>query len=233
MLVSKSIVLSLSGRLAVEDSTPISWRSIHEQLALSDLFIYESMKRLVDVIISGSLLILLTPLLLLIAAAVKISSPGPVVFSQSRLTKGGRIFTIYKFRTMQADAERETGAVWAQARDPRITRLGKFLRCSRLDELLQLINVLRGEMSLIGPRPERPEFAAELAQDIPAFYRRLEVKAGISGLAQVVSGYSASKRSYKRKVALDLIYIRRRSLILDLKIAIRTVGVMLTGFGAH
>jgi len=210
-----------------------SWSTLTEELGLERLMLYDAAKRAIDLTTAALLLLFLSPLLMLVALLVRVSSTGPVIFAQERLTKGGKRFTLYKFRTMQVDAEKDTGAVWAQRSDPRVTALGRLLRLSRLDELPQLLNVVIGDMSLIGPRPERPEFTAELSEHIPGFHRRLEVKAGITGLAQVVSGYSASKRSYKRKVALDLIYIRRRSLILDLKIALRTIGVMLTGFGAH
>ncbi len=156
-----------------------------------------------------------------------------MIFSQRRLTRHGKVFTMYKFRTMSVDAEQKTGAVWAVSEDPRVTKIGRVLRKFRIDELPQLLNVLAGDMSLIGPRPERPEIAAKLKKELPAFQRRLEVKAGITGLAQVGSGYASCVRSYQRKLALDLIYINNRCLLLDLRIALKTVFVVLTGAGAR
>ena len=134
---------------------------------------------------------------------------------------------------MIANAEGSSGAVWAATNDPRVTTVGKFLRSSRLDELPQLVNVLKGEMSLIGPRPERPEFAETLEEQLPQFGKRLAVKGGITGLAQVSAGYAACIDSYREKLALDLLYIKNRSLLLDLSIALQTVKVVLTGNGAR
>ncbi|MFN8391471.1 MAG: sugar transferase [Bdellovibrionota bacterium] len=194
---------------------------------------YEQVKRTLDIIVSGLLLVTLSPLLLFVACAVKLTSRGPAVYCQKRLTIGGRIFKMYKFRTMREDAEAGIGAVWAQESDPRVTALGKILRKTRIDELPQLINVLQGDMSLIGPRPERPELAVELSRELPEFSKRLAVKGGITGLAQVSSGYASNADSYRDKLLFDLAYIRNRSLMLDLSIAARTVLVMLTGFGAR
>lgn len=194
---------------------------------------YEAGKRIVDLIASSTLLLILSPVISATAFSVLITSGRPVVFRQARLTKGGRVFTLLKFRTMRTDAEAGTGAVWAQEKDPRVTSIGRFLRVTRLDELPQLVNVLSGDMSLIGPRPERPEIAEELRKQFPSFHRRLEVKAGITGLAQVYGGYASSIESYRQKLALDLLYIKRRSIALDTVIAIRTVLVILTGSGAR
>lgn len=202
-------------------------------LAGNSRFIYDAVKRILDIVAAGLLLIFLAPLMGLIALAVGATSGWPIIFSQKRLTDGCKVFTLYKFRTMRRDAEAKSGAVWASARDPRITPLGRFLRVSRLDELPQLVNVLIGDMSLIGPRPERPEIAAELSKELASFDDRHAVKAGITGLAQIMGGYASTMRGYRRKVALDLIYIRNRSLLLDLKIAIKTIAVILTGSGAR
>ena len=131
------------------------------------------------------------------------------------------------------DAEKNVGAIWAQKKDPRVTKLGKFLRISRLDELPQLLNVLQGDMSLIGPRPERPEIAKVLEKELEDFNRRLEVKAGITGLAQVSADYAACKESYQKKLKLDLFYVDHFGFYLDLKIALKTIIVMLTGSGAR
>ena len=204
-------------------------------LALSKVRVeqYDHGKRIIDITGSAFLLLTTAPVMLCVAAAVYVDSGRPVVYLQKRLTQGGRVFTIFKFRTMRKDAEAKSGAVWAQLKDPRITKIGHFLRITRLDELPQLFNVLLGDMSLIGPRPERPELAKELAKQFPSFNRRLEVKAGITGLAQVSSGYASSVDSYRRKLALDLLYIKKRCFLLDIQIALKTVIVILTGSGAR
>lgn len=194
---------------------------------------YENLKRSLDLFGALFLLILFAPVMLLVAGLVLITSRGPVVFSQERLTKGGVVFTMYKFRSMRLDAELKTGAVWAQSKDPRITPIGKFLRISRLDELPQLFNVIRGDMSLIGPRPERPEIAKELAKQLPGFERRLEVKAGLTGMAQVAAGYASCVETYRKKLEYDLYYVEHFGPMLDIKIALKTVIVMLTGSGAR
>lgn len=196
-------------------------------------FVYDLIKRFFDLCGAASLLLLLSPVMLAIAAAVKISSSGPVVYRQRRLTRGGKEFTMYKFRTMVTNAEKSSGAVWANVKDVRITAIGRFLRSTRLDELPQLINIILGDMSLIGPRPERPELARDLARELPNFNRRMEVRAGLSGLAQVSSGYAACVDSYRIKLAHDIFYVENRSLLLDLKIALKTVTVVLTAFGAR
>lgn len=197
-----------------------------------DRWLFDEAKRFVDVFGSGVLLAFFFPLMLVTAMLIKFSSPGPVFYCQERLTKNRRVFTIYKFRTMRIDAEAKSGAVLASDNDPRITPLGRFLRLTRIDELPQLINVLIGDMSLIGPRPERPEIAVQLARQLPDFYKRLDVYAGLTGLAQVSSGYASDIESYQTKLALDLDYVRRRSVLLDLKICFWTVKVMITGRGA-
>lgn len=190
-------------------------------------------KRGLDLVGALLLLLLLAPAMGLTAILVKASSPGPIIFKQRRLTLGGREFWLYKFRTMRSDAEVGRGAQFAQRGDSRVTPVGRFLRRTRLDELPQLINVVRGEMSLIGPRPERPEMAHELVKVIPSFERRLNAKAGLTGLAQVVQGYPDDIEGYRSKVALDRLYIQKQSLLLDLWIAVRTVAVVLTGAGAR
>jgi len=157
----------------------------------------------------------------------------PTFLERRRRDAHGRVFTMYKFRTMREDAEQETGPVWAQEEDPRVTRVGRFLRRTRLDELPQLWNILKGDMTFIGPRPERPFFVNQFQELIPAYSRRLEVKPGLTGLAQIYVGYDKSLEDVKRKVAYDLDYIERRSLWLDLQIIWQTVGVLLTGRGAR
>ena len=193
---------------------------------------YSAFKNSFDFFGSLGLLVAASPLMALTVVAVKITSPGPVIFRQTRLTQSGKKFTMYKFRTMREDAE-ANGAAFAEKDDPRVTRIGKFLRKSRLDELPQLINVLRGEMSLIGPRPERPEFCELIIDEIPGFMGRLKVKAGLTGLAQIGNGYTSCVDGYRKKLAWDRLYIQKQSVVLDLWIAVKTVAVMLSGHGAR
>lgn len=200
---------------------------------ISSQQIYAVFKRSFDVLISSLLLVGLAPLMALIALIVRLSSRGPTIFSQQRVTRNGEIFTMYKFRTMVVNAEGKTGAVWARRNDPRVTFLGRFLRATRLDELPQLFNVLKGEMSMIGPRPERPELVDKLALELPGFSKRLQVKAGLTGLAQVAAGYADSVDSYRKKLAWDIVYIQKRSILLDLLISFKTVAVVFTGRGAR
>lgn len=194
---------------------------------------YRHGKRCVDVCAAAILFVVVLPLFVLVALAVRLTSPGPVFFRQDRLTEGGRKFELIKFRSMVVNAEEGSGARFALRHDPRVTPIGAWLRKTRLDELPQLINVLRGDMSLIGPRPERPELAEQLSQTIKRFPQRLAAKAGITGLAQVIQGYPDDVTGYRRKVGLDLLYIRNQSLLLDAWIALRTIGVVLSGLGAR
>lgn len=202
-------------------------------LSISTKRVHDAIKRCFDVSVALCLLSFLLPLMALLWLAVKLTSRGPAIYSQKRLTSKGRVFTMYKFRTMTQCAEKGTGAVLAAASDSRVTAIGGFLRKARLDELPQLLNVLLGDMSLIGPRPERPEIARKLVRELPAMHRRLEVKAGITGLAQVQSGYAACVDSYREKLAWDLTYIENRSLALDFQIAFKTIWVIFSGFGAR
>jgi len=189
---------------------------------------YEAVKRAVDVLVALLGLLLSLPLALLIALAIKLDSPGPVLFRQKRVGLHGRIFTIYKFRTMQDGAE-ANGARWADPRDPRVTRIGRFLRLSRLDELPQLWNILKGDMSLVGPRPERPEFVEQLSHLIPHYRQRHLIKPGLTGWAQIHFGYGASVEDAQRKLGFDLYYLKHRSIDLDFAILIRTLGTFLLG----
>ena len=198
--------------------------------SLEEVF-YEETKRAIDIVASVTMLAVFLPVMMATAAMIALTSKGSAIYAQKRLTKGGKIFYIYKFRTMAYDAEKHTGAVLAQDADPRVTKLGRFLRVTRLDELPQLINVVIGDMSLIGPRPERPEIAIEAAKKIPGFHNRLSVRAGITGLAQVSSGYASNIHGLSRKLRLDNIYIRNRSIKLDIYIAYRTVKVMISKAG--
>ncbi len=195
----------------------------------SRLEIYPIVKRAIDTSGAAILGTLLAPALAGIALAVKLGSPGPIIYRQQRLTTGGRVFTMYKFRTMYHDAEEVSGAVWAASADSRTTPVGRFLRRTHLDELPQLINILRGEMSFIGPRPERPELSESLSRTIPSFHRRLQTLPGLSGLAQVKVGYARTLETYRRKVACDRLYIKRKSFALDLYIAALTIFYLIIG----
>lgn len=182
------------------------------------------LKRLEDVVISCLMLVVFSPVFLIAAIGIKCTDKGPVFYKQERLTKDGKHFMIYKFRTMIVDAEKYSGAVLASEKDPRIIPVGRILRATRLDELPQLINILKGEMSVVGPRPERPELAAEIEKEVPEFFYRLKVKAGLTGYAQVYGKYNTT--SYD-KLKLDLMYIRKYSLLLDLKLILMTPKIML------
>ena len=189
-------------------------------------------KRLIDIALSVLLLLLSLPLTLLTALAIKLESPGPVFYVQERVGQYGKTFRLYKFRSMRADAEKD-GPRWAGANDSRVTRVGRLIRVCRVDEIPQFINVLRGEMSVVGPRPERPFFVEKLREQIPFYSRRLAMKPGITGWAQVRHHYDASIEDVKQKVLYDLYYFENMSLLLDFQIIARTVWVVLTGAGAR
>lgn len=190
-------------------------------------------KRVFDVIIAGTLLLLALPIMLFTALAIFFESGGPVIYTQQRVGRGGRPFTVYKFRSMVANAESDGQARWAQTNDPRITVFGRFIRRARIDELPQLWNVLKGEMSFVGPRPERPEFVGELEQAIPYYGARHSVKPGLTGWAQVRFTYGSSIEDATRKLQFDLYYVKNHSLFLDLLVLIETVRVVLSGDGAR
>lgn len=195
--------------------------------------LYPPAKRIMDVFLAFVLLALTFPLMLIIALAIRLTSRGPAIYCQRRLTERGQVFIMYKFRTMVENAEQECGAVMAEDGDARVTDVGLFLRKTRLDELPQLMNVFFGDMSMVGPRPERPEIAVALSKDFPQFWCRLKTKAGLTGLAQIKAGYAADSESYQQKLAWDLKYLEQQSLLLDLKIAFQTISVVLTGRGAR
>ena len=190
---------------------------------------YRFVKRAFDVFSCGAALLVLSPLMLYCAVRIKHESPGPVIYAQHRVGKDGCIFSIYKFRSMYIDAE-ACGAQWAQDHDPRVTPFGEFMRKTRLDEIPQFWNVVKGDMSLIGPRPERPEFCDEFEKRIRGWHYRTYVRPGISGLAQVTGGYDLLP---KEKVKFDLRYIETRSLRQDVVLILRTLGVVCTGDGAR
>ena len=190
-------------------------------------------KRLLDVVCASVGLVLGAPLMLLTAIAIKLDSKGPVLYSQERSGVFGRPFTIYKFRSMRTDAEADGKARWASEDDPRVTRVGRFIRKTRLDELPQLWNVLTGDMSLVGPRPERPTFIEELEKSIPFFRQRLFVKPGLTGYAQVRYHYGATTEDQLEKLQHDLFYIKTLSVWFDLSIMLDTIKVVLLRIGAR
>ena len=192
----------------------------------------QKVRRLADFGLSALFLLAMLPVIAFIALIIRLDSPGPTFFKQKRVGKDGRIFTLWKFRSMRQDAE-ENGAVWAVKNDDRVTRVGRWIRLLRIDEIPQLYNVLRGEMSLIGPRPERPEFVRELEKQIPYYNIRHAVRPGITGWAQVNYRYGASVKDARNKLEYDLYYIKNRSLLLDTKIILKTIGVVLFGQGAR
>jgi lipopolysaccharide/colanic/teichoic acid biosynthesis glycosyltransferase len=207
----------------------------------------EALSRALNFSLSLAALLLIAPIMLLIAIAVKFSSRGPVFYTQTRIgldrrwmggatgagilrrehDLGGRVFTIYKFRTMCVNAEHLSGAVWAAKEDPRVTAMGRVLRQYRLDELPQLFNVLLGDMNIVGPRPERPSIFAQLRQDIPEYEYRQRVKPGITGLAQVNQQYDQCIDDVRKKLEFDLLYLQRQGLWEDIKIMLKTVPVVL------
>jgi exopolysaccharide biosynthesis polyprenyl glycosylphosphotransferase len=190
----------------------------------------EATKRLIDVVVSALVLIVGLPLWLLVAVVIKLDSRGPALYRQERVGKDGAPFNIIKFRSMQKDAERK-GPQWAGHRDPRVTRCGKILRQLHLDEIPQMINILKGDMSLIGPRPERPVFVQKLLQEIPLYHRRLKVRPGLTGWAQVKHKYDETIDDVKKKVQYDLFYIENMSLRMDFKIILNTAYHVLLGRG--
>jgi exopolysaccharide biosynthesis polyprenyl glycosylphosphotransferase len=191
------------------------------------------LRRGIDVAGSLALLTLTLPLLLLTALAIRLDSPGPVLYRQERVGRNGRVFTLLKFRSMRADAEAPGSPRWAAARDDRVTRVGRFIRLTRIDEIPQAINVLRGDMALVGPRPERPAFVEQLSRVIPHYQARASVRPGITGWAQVNYPYGASVEDARMKLAYDLYYVKHRSLFLDLLILVATVRVVLFQEGSR
>jgi sugar transferase (PEP-CTERM system associated) len=220
----------MSGKLLIENVNP-SW------FIFSDGFkgtVYRKyFKRILDTVIAVIGLTISIPFLIIIPLLIKLDSKGPVLLRQERVGEGGRTFTLYKFRTMIDRAEKDSGPVWTQPNDNRITRLGRFLRKSRLDEIPQLYNVLRGDMSIIGPRPERPFFVESLEKQIPYYSERLCVKPGITGWAQVRYEYGDSIEDAMEKLRYDLYYIKHLSFLLDFLIILDTIKVILFGRGGR
>lgn len=184
---------------------------------------FDLAKEIFDIVVGSILLVLALPLLAVCAVIIKLSSKGPVLFSQVRVGQGGRPFRMYKLRTMYVDAESATGAVWAKADDPRVVPTCRWMRRSHIDELPQLVNVIRGDMSLVGPRPERPEILAELEKVYPEVRRRLTVRPGITGLAQIRNGYDTTIEAFREKLRADLEYIERQNWSTELRILASTL----------
>ncbi|MCS1352246.1 sugar transferase [Mechercharimyces sp. CAU 1602] len=202
---------------------------LKQETYLWQQWVYDVWKRSLELVFSISFLILTLPVLLITALLIKLESRGPVLYKQERVGLDGKPFSIVKFRSMRTDAEKN-GPQWAAKNDPRVTRIGRFIRKTRIDEVPQLLNILRGEMSLIGPRPERDVFIERFSEEIPDFRKRLLVKPGLTGWAQVNGGYDITP---KEKFELDMYYVQRRSIGLDIVILYRTVWVVLSGTGAR
>jgi len=224
-----SVYEEYTGKIAVENLRP-SWLVFSE--GFSARRAQATVKRAVDATCAAVGLTLAAPVMAVTALVIKATSEGPALYSQERVGMGGRSFTIYKFRSMRCDAEKETGAVWSTEGDPRVTRVGRFLRRTRLDELPQLWNVLRGDMSLVGPRPERPEFVADLTEQIPFYGQRHVVRPGVTGWAQVRHAYGASIEDSLQKLQYDLFYVKHRSMAFDLFILIETIKTVLVRRGS-
>jgi sugar transferase (PEP-CTERM system associated) len=219
----------LTGKILIDDLKP-SW------LIFSDGFrasrVTRFVKRMLDLALSLIGFIVASPLMALTALAIRLDSPGPILYTQERVGENGRVFTVVKFRSMRADAEPAGRPLWARDKDDRITRVGRFIRLARLDELPQLWNVVRGDMSFVGPRPERPFFVEQLAHEIPFYLQRHAVKPGVTGWAQVKYQYGSSIEDAMEKLRYDLYYIKHMSIFFDLTIVLDTVKVILFGKGA-
>jgi sugar transferase (PEP-CTERM system associated) len=224
-----SVYEQYTGKIAVENLRP-SWMIFSEGFRKS--VVSAAIKRGIDILLAVVGLIIAAPVMAIVAPLVRLTSPGPALYSQRRVGKDGVIFTIHKFRSMRVDAEAGTGAVWATSGDPRVTRFGRFLRRTRLDELPQLWNVLIGDMSVVGPRPERPEFVADLTSQIPFYGQRHVVRPGVTGWAQIRHHYAGSVEDTLQKLQYDLYYIKHMSPAFDLLVVIETVKTVLVRAGS-
>jgi len=224
-----SVYERVTGKIAIENLKP-SWLIFNAGFEVSRTLLLQ--QRLLSLCISLTLLVLFLPVMLVVMVLIKLGSPGPIFHRQERVGQGGRPFTIWKFRSMYQDAEKHSGPMWAQRNDKRVTKVGRFLRRTRLDELPQLYNVLRGDMSLVGPRPERPHFVEELAEKIPFYQLRHAVKPGVTGWAQIKYEYGSSVQDAIEKLQYDLFYIKHMSCLLDVLVMFETVKTVLVRKGS-
>ena len=224
-----SVYEEYTGKIAVENLRP-SWLIFSKGFRKTRLL--AAAKRAFDIVVAGIGLTLAAPLSIVVAAAIRLTSPGHVFYSQQRVGRDGAVFVIHKFRSMRPDAEARTGAVWAAGDDPRVTPVGKILRRTRIDELPQLWNILKGDMSFVGPRPERPEFVAALTEQIPFYGQRHVVRPGLTGWAQVRHAYGASVDDALQKLQYDLFYIKHMSIAFDLFIGLETLKTVLVRRGS-
>jgi sugar transferase (PEP-CTERM system associated) len=224
-----SLYEEYTGKIAVENLRP-SWFIFSGGFRKGRVLMLA--KRTLDLVVAALGLIVLSPIMAMVALAIRITSPGPAVYQQQRVGKDGRLFTIHKFRSMRVDAEALTGAVWSRVGDPRVTPIGRFLRRTRLDELPQLWNVLRGHMSFVGPRPERPEFVDDLATQIPFYGQRHAVRPGVTGWAQVRHRYGNTVEDSLEKLQYDLFYIKHLSIAFDLFVILETMKTVITRRGS-
>jgi len=219
----------LAGKIIVEKIRP-SWLIFHGGFAKPRHTLF--FKRLMGIVFASIGLALSSPLIILVAILIKLDSPGPVLFVQERVGKDGKVFKLYKFRSMRTDAEKDAPK-WAGKNDPRVTRVGRVIRKLRIDEIPQMWNVLKGDMSFVGPRPERPYFVEMLRQKIPFYDQRHTVQPGITGWAQICYPYGASEEDALEKLKYDLYYIKYMSAMFDLYIIFKTVKIIIFGEGAR
>jgi sugar transferase (PEP-CTERM system associated) len=225
-----SVYEEYSGKIAIENLRP-SWLIFSQGFKKTRVML--AAKRILDIVAASIGLLIASPVMAIVAIAVRATSKGPALYHQERVGQGGRIFTVHKFRSMRQDAEAGTGAVWAKAKDPRITPIGKFLRRTRLDEIPQLLNVLVGDMSMVGPRPERPEFVGQLTEKIPFYGLRHSVRPGVTGWAQVRYTYGASIEDAMEKLQYDLFYIKHMTVAFDLYVMFSTIKTVVLRRGAQ
>lgn len=209
------------------DKNEIS-KMIDYSICKNNIF-YDILSRILDILLSLLGLTIGIPLIIIFGVLVKLEDGGPIIYKQERLGKDGKIFNLYKVRSMRIDAEK-FGIQWAQNNDPRVLRIGRFIRKTRIDEIPQLFNILKGDMSIVGPRPERPMFTMQFNEDIDGFVNRLSVKPGLTGLAQVNGGYEMTP---EEKLEWDIKYIKNKDILIYLKIITKTIKIILTGYGAR
>jgi sugar transferase (PEP-CTERM system associated) len=220
----------MTGKVDLDELKP-SWLIFSDGFKINK--ITKTVKRTADIIFSSLGILLSIPFFIIVPLLLKLDSSGPVFFRQERIGENESVFTLMKFRSMQVDAETGSGPVWAQKNDPRVTRLGKFIRKTRIDEIPQLFNVLRGEMSFVGPRPERPNFVKKLNEEIPYYILRHSIKPGLTGWAQIRYPYGSSVKDAIEKLKYDLYYIKNISFLLDIAIIFSTVRVVISRRGAR